>query len=58
MTDEEKEEMRKIVREELSRQPLACEHAWIDYGYAFNHEVMCLKCHKITKRNDYPGFRG
>lgn len=60
MTKEDQEAIRRIVREELTRraqtEPLPCDHAWLDYGYTFNHQVICTKCGKITHRNNYPGF--
>jgi hypothetical protein len=50
MTDE-KEELRRIIREELLKMSNGvapyCEHKWGGYGYTFGHQEICLRCGTI-----------
>jgi hypothetical protein len=55
VTEEDREALRAIVREELlkhsnSRAPY-CQHKWAGFGYTFHHNEICMICG--TKRGPH-----
>jgi hypothetical protein len=55
VSDEDKEELRNIIREELLKhsnsQSPYCQHKWVGLGYTFHHNEVCTICG--TKRGPH-----